>query len=144
MYGLMFVPRKPTELGIESHTTACCDTGCIIWQEPYEGKELVSKKKYCAEHGNNPAKALCCPEAWQGTRRTVILYSGFMSVQCATSLMDVGLYSIGNVKSGSCGFPKAWLRSQAHARGDCVVATANYITAKGEKINLLASIDMDT
>jgi hypothetical protein len=143
MPGLMFVPRKPTELGRECHTTACCDTGCIIWQEPYEGSLLMAKKKYCKEHGKNPAKAMRCTEAWQGTGRTVILDSGFMSVQCASGLMDVGLYSIGNVKSGSRAYPKDWLRSQVHVRGDTAVASATCATKKGKTISLLASIDMD-
>ncbi|KAK3255282.1 hypothetical protein CYMTET_35530 [Cymbomonas tetramitiformis] len=39
MPGLMFVMRKPTPLGREMHTTACCATGVLIRAEIYEGKE---------------------------------------------------------------------------------------------------------
>ena len=34
MLGLMVVKRKPTPVGRESHTTADCDTGTIIFVEP--------------------------------------------------------------------------------------------------------------
>ncbi len=38
MPGWLFVKLKPTLVGRESHTTADCDTGAIIFVEPYEGK----------------------------------------------------------------------------------------------------------
>ena len=38
MPGLMIVPRKPTPAGREAHTTACGETGTIIFYEMYEGK----------------------------------------------------------------------------------------------------------
>ena len=44
MPGLMSVPRKPTPLGRESHTTADGDTGAIIFVEPCEGKDRMAAK----------------------------------------------------------------------------------------------------
>jgi hypothetical protein len=44
MPGWMFVGRKPTNRGRESHTTADCDTWCIIFVEPYEGKHRMANK----------------------------------------------------------------------------------------------------
>jgi hypothetical protein len=41
MHGWMVVARKPTNCGRESHTTVDCDMRCIIFLEPYEGKERM-------------------------------------------------------------------------------------------------------
>ena len=42
MPALMTVPRKPTPIGREAHTTACGETGVIIFYEPYEGKDRMA------------------------------------------------------------------------------------------------------
>ena len=54
MPGWMFVGRKPTNRGGESHTTADCDTGCIIFVEPYEGKHRMANKEFVNEWGKSP------------------------------------------------------------------------------------------
>ncbi len=45
MPGWLFVKRKPTPVGRESHTTADWETGAIIFVEPYEGKVRMKEKK---------------------------------------------------------------------------------------------------
>ncbi len=47
MPGWLYVKRKPTPVGRESHTTADCDTGTIIVVEPYEGKVRMQEKNFC-------------------------------------------------------------------------------------------------
>ena len=143
MPGLMKVPRKPTDVGRESHTTACAETGVIIHAEIYEGKKLMENKEYIKPHGKNPAKAMRCTKPWHGSGRTVILDSGFMSVECATGLYDLGLFSIGNVKTASKGFPKDWLLSQVKQRGDEATATAEVKSRRGTTVHLLATADRD-
>ncbi len=44
MHGWLFVKRKPTPVGRESHTTAECETRVIIFDEPYEGKIRMQAK----------------------------------------------------------------------------------------------------
>ena len=60
MSGWLFASRKPTLVGRESHTTSDCDTGAIIFIEPYEGKDLMKDKKFVSTYGANLAKALRC------------------------------------------------------------------------------------
>ena len=60
MSGWLFASRKPTLVGRESHTTSDCDTGAIIFMEPYEGKDLMKDKKFVSTYGANLAKALRC------------------------------------------------------------------------------------
>jgi hypothetical protein len=60
MHGWMFVYRKPTHVGRESHTTADCDTGDVFFVEPYEGKAKIKTADFVAHVGSNPAKALRC------------------------------------------------------------------------------------
>ncbi len=54
MPGWLFVSRKP-RVGRESHTTAECDTGAIIFVEPYEGNDLMKDKEFVSTYGANPA-----------------------------------------------------------------------------------------
>ena len=97
------------------------------------GQRSTMETTYCRPRrtsGNikkNLARALRCTEKWQGSEGTVIFNSGFMHVSCAYALMDVRLYSIGNVKPASDGFPKAWLRTQVARRGDRALSRATVI-----------------
>ena len=102
----MFVHRKPTLVGRESHTTADCDTGVVIFVEPYEGKTIMKTANFVAEIGSNLAKALRCVRPWFGSGRCVILYFGFASYKCVVAMDDYGFFVIGNVKTAYVGFPK--------------------------------------
>jgi hypothetical protein len=46
MPGWIFVGRKQTNRGRESHTMADCDTWSIIFIEPYEGKHPMANKDF--------------------------------------------------------------------------------------------------
>jgi hypothetical protein len=107
MPGWLFVKRKPTHVGRESHTTANCDTGAIIFVEPYEGKLWMQVKEFVLVYGANLAKALRCIKPWFGSGRCVILDSGFASVKCVKGMAEHGMFCIGKVKSAHTGFPKA-------------------------------------
>ena len=143
MPGWMFVGRKPTNKGRESHTTADCDSGCIIFVEPYEGKTRMGEKEFVQEWGKNPAKAIRCVKPWFGSGRIVIADAGFASVKCAHGLAEHGLYLIGNVKGASTGFPKKWVLDQLSVRGDRACATATIKLSSGETWKLLAAGDKD-
>ena len=110
MPGWLFVSRKPTPVGRESHTTADCDRGAIIFVEPYEGKDLMKDKEFVSTYGANLAKAMRCVKPWFGSGRCVILDSGFASFKCIRGMAENGMYAIGNVKSAHVAFPKAWLK----------------------------------
>ena len=143
MPGLMSVPRKPTPVGREAHTTADATTGVIIHYEMYEGKDRMAHKEFVDIAGKNPAKALRCVKPWFGSGRCVILDSGFASVSCALSLRDKGMHMIGNVKSAHKMFPKAWLLSQAPHRGDWATCTATVKSPGGLDVDLLCAADRD-
>ena len=143
MPGLMSVPRKPTPIGREAHTTACGETGVVIFYEVYEGKALMANKEFVSLAGKNPAKAMRCVKPWFRSGRLVILDSGFASVSAAVHLMDKGLYMIGNVKTADVKFPKAWLISQCPTRGNWATCTTTVTTPSGIKLELLAACDRD-
>ena len=143
MPGLMSVPRKPTPIGREAHTTACGETGVIVFYEIYEGKERMADKEFVSLAGKNPAKAMRCVKPWFRTGRLVILDSGFASVSAAIHLRDKGLYMIGNVKTADVKFPKAWLISQCPTRGKWATCTTTVTTPSGIQLELLAACDRD-
>ena len=107
MPGLMVVPRKPTPVGRESHTTACGDTSCIIFVEPYEGKDRMAKKPLVGEWGKAAAVAMRCVKPWWGTCRLVVADVIFASMRLCQGLAEQGAFLIGSVKTGHSGFPKA-------------------------------------
>ena len=143
MPGWMFVARKPTNCGRESHTTADCDTGCCIFVEIYEGAARMKDKEFVKDFGKAPAKALRCVKPWFNTGRLVILDAGFASVKCAQGMAEHGLFMIGNVKTGHAAFPKKWLLSQVNKRHDRASATTSIPTSDGHVWSLLAAVDMD-
>ena len=143
MPGLMVVARKPTPVGRESHTTADGDTSCIIFVEPYEGKERMQHKEWVQEWGKAPATAMRCVKPWMGTGRLVIADAGFASLKLATGLAEHGTYLIGNVKGGHSGFPKAWLLEQVPERGCRAAASTTILTSAGETWEVVAAADRD-
>eukprot|EP00873_Tetraselmis_striata_P009895 jgi/Tetstr1/430159/TSEL_019991.t1 len=143
MPGWIFVGRKPTNRGRESHTTADCETGCIVFVEPYEGAVRMASKEFIPEWGKNPAKCIRGVKPWFGSGRCVIADSGFASVKCTQGLAEHGLFMIGNVKTGSAGFPKLFLLSNLKERGDRVCLTSSIKTSSGQEWSLLAAGDRD-
>ena len=143
MPGLMHVPRKPTDTGREGHTTACVESGLLIFYEIYEGKEKMEDKEYVREWGKNPAKAMRCVKNWFHSGRLVLVDSGFASVELAQGLAENGLFMIGNVKTAHAGFPKAWLNGQVTQRGDRAIASADLPLQDGSMVSLLAAADKD-
>lgn len=139
----MVVPRKPTPLGRESHTTADGDTGCIVFVEPYEGKARMEQKEFVQPWGKNPTKAMRCVKNSFSSARCVILDSGFASLKCATGMAEHGMYMIGNVKSGHAGFPKKWLLDHVPERGNRVACSTVIETSSGGEWNVLAAADRD-
>jgi len=106
MPGWLFVSRKLTHVGRESHKTADRDTGAIILVEPYEGKDLMNDKEFVSTYGANHAKALRCVKPWFGSGRCVILDSVFASFKCIRGMTENGMYAIGHVKSAHVAFPR--------------------------------------
>ena len=143
MPGLMVVPRKPTPVGRESHTTACGDTSCIIFVEPYEGKDRMAKKPLVKEWGKAPAVAMRCIKPWWGTGRLLIADAGFASLKLCHGLAEHGTFLIGNVKTGHSGFPKRWLLEQVPSRGCRASATTVYKSQSGETWEIIAAADRD-
>ena len=143
MPGLMVVPRKPTDTGREGHTTACTESGILIFYEAYEGSARMESKEFVAEFGKNPAKALRCVKNWFHSGRLVLVDSGFASVELAMGLAEHGLLHIGNVKTAHTGFPKDWLLSQVKERGDRAICTAEVKLKDGSTLALLATADRD-
>jgi hypothetical protein len=142
MPGWMFVGRKPTNSGRESHTIADCDTGCIMLVEPYEGKERMAEKEFCKDFRKNPAKAMRCTMPWFNSGRTVIADSGFASVQLAKELAENGLYMIGNVKTGHSKYPRQWLLSKVKTRGERASCKST-MKVGNQEWELLAAADCD-
>ena len=143
MPGLMVVQRKPTPVGRESHTTADADTQCIVFVEPYEGKQRMESKEWVSEWGKAPSVAMRCVKPWIGTARLVIADAGFASLKLAIGLAEHGLYLVGNVKGAHSGYPRAWLLEQVPARGCRVVALTTHTTSSGETWSILAAADRD-
>ena len=143
MPGLMVVARKPTPIGRESHTTADGDTSCIIFVEPYEGKDRMQDKEYVKEWGKAPATAMRCVKPWMGTGRLVIADAGFASLKLAAGLAEHGTFLIGNVKGAHSEFPKAWLLQQVPERGCRAAAFTTITTSAGEKWEVVAAADRD-
>ena len=143
MPGWMYVHRKPTPCGRESHTTCDCETGCLIFSEMYEGKKRMAEKKFVREFGKNPSKALRCTENWFGSGRLVFLDSGFASWKGVQGFAEHGLYVIGNVKSGHAGFPKKWLKDNAPLRDIRSCVSTSFKTRSGHEWSVIGACDMD-
>ena len=141
MHVWLFVKRKPTHVGRESHTNADCETGAIIFAEPYEGKILMQDNEFVSGYGANPEKAMRCVKPWFGSERCVILDSGFSSLKCVKGMAKHGMFAIGNVKTAYNGFPKNWLKENAPSRGQRSCATTTIIISTRETWSVLTACD---
>ena len=143
MPGLMTVPRMPTHVGREYHTTACATTGAIIHAEIYEGKALMANKDFVIEVGKGPAVALRCTRPWHGSGRCVIVDSAFASMKCVKGFAERGMFIIGNVKQGHSDYPKEYLLSLVKQRGQRASCVTTITTDSGETWEVLAAAGMD-
>jgi hypothetical protein len=91
MHGQIHVSRKPTSDGRESHIAACVEIVVLIFTKMFEGAERMATKKFVAEWGKLPARALRCTQPWHRTGRIVILDAGFASVLAARGFAEVSL-----------------------------------------------------
>jgi hypothetical protein len=117
---ITYMPRKPCPLGIMGKTIVDGATKILLNMELVEGKVADRKKKYVAEFKPTTACAVRLAEPWHGTKRIVIADAWFGSVRTCEELMDVGLYSILNVKQGCAGYPKALMKAELVERDDRV------------------------
>lgn len=84
---------------------------------------------------------LCKP--FFGTWRIVIADSWFASVHTLVKLRERGLYFIGNVKTGSRNFPKAYLLERAVRRHDKLHMRKVAELEDRSRIPIYASMHMD-
>ena len=104
---MTYQPRKPTDFGIEMHTTTCADSQVCLNAEVSEGKETEATKEYREHVGQSTASLLRQRKPWKGSGRIVVADSFYGSCQTAEWLMDeLGLHSLLAVKTGHRGFPK--------------------------------------
>ena len=142
---LIFLPRKPTPLGIMLKVVVDTKSGVMLSAEVVEGKEKDGLKKYVGLYQKTTACTLRLTEPWQGSERVIIMDAWFGSVQTSVALAKVGLYSIGNVKVAHKGFPKQAILERLHQRNDRVHMAANIMDAEDRTIRkLYASGHMDT
>jgi len=103
---LQFVRRKPEPLGTEIKNIGCALSGLIIFMEIMKGKaELVKPKFWSRENGATAATTMRLSENWFGTGRVVAGDSWFASVRTAEQMLLNGLHFIGDIKTGTTGFP---------------------------------------
>ena len=103
---LMFVRRKPEPLGVELKNIGCALSGLILFMEIMKGKAEVVKPKYWSKaNGATAATTMRLAENWFGTGRVVAGDSWFASVRTAEQMLLNGLHFIGDVKTGTSGFP---------------------------------------
>ena len=115
MPGFMVVLRKPTPKGLELHTLCCALSGILLWFEVYEGKEAMTKKKYCDEQKRelgttgpwkSVALTLRMVDRFKDGGRVLIADSWFGSVACILALYAWGIFAVMNVKTGHKNYPK--------------------------------------
>ncbi|KAK3277456.1 hypothetical protein CYMTET_14539 [Cymbomonas tetramitiformis] len=91
----------------------------------------------------SPGLTLRMVQPWHRSGRLVVADAGMASMATLKACADVGLDFEGNVKGAHRGLCKEWLMSQVKNRGDRASAMTEITTEAGEKIQVLAAIDMD-
>jgi hypothetical protein len=115
---LIYLPRKPTPLGVMFKTVCDVDTGMLISMELVEGAEVDAKKEFREEWGATTACTLRLVKDWFGSGRVVIGDAWFGSYKTCVALLQRGLYAVMNLKNNSALFPKALMKTKATVRGD--------------------------
>lgn len=93
--GWMINPKKPTPKGNEYHTMADCATSIMLFMELVEGRHHPKNKPVeFEEHGATPGLVMRACKATQisGSKRHIVLDSGFAVVDALTSLTKLKLY----------------------------------------------------
>ena len=103
--------RKPKGIGAELKSTADGESDAILRLEVQEGKEAMQSKEYANLYTSHTAITLRLVKPWLGSKRTVIGDSAFASFSTCVSLLSMGLFFIGIVKTASAKFPKAFLNA---------------------------------
>lgn len=115
---LIYLPRKPTPLGIMLKTVVDARAGILLNAEICEGKAVDATKKWQEELGAACAYTLRLSEPWHGSGRILIGDAWFGSYKTCYELLDHGLFSVLNVKVGTKRFPKKEMREAVPSRGD--------------------------
>lgn len=108
---LDWVPRKPEPLGKELKTMCCGCCGAFINIEMQEGKDRHAKMEWYDEWGHTTAQCLRLAKPWlsANVERVFAADSWFMGVRTAEALWTLSsgkMFSLGDVKTNSAGFPK--------------------------------------
>lgn len=74
-----YMPRKPTQYGVELKTMCCSESGVLLNAEMAEGKEEDAKKGYRDQVGQSTAVTLRMCKPYAGSGRIVIADSFFGS-----------------------------------------------------------------
>ena len=64
-------------------------------------------------------------------------------MKCCKGMAEMGLFMIGNVKTGHAEFPKKWLLQHVPERGNRVACSTTIITSHGQEWSVLAAADRD-
>ena len=110
--------RKPHPQGFQVKTTACASTNIVLEYDLVEGPDIDGEKEFSPYWGKSTGTTLRLTQPFAGTGRTIIGDSWFASVNTAVALYKMGLYFVGNVKTGHFGFPLRWLKDCCTQRGD--------------------------
>lgn len=139
----MHVPRKPTPLGRESHTTTCVETGAIIFFEFYEGADRMANKEYVRETSKSTSVVLRCNKPWHHTDRCLILDACFGSFLTTKACEEKGLFVIADFMGAHSKFSKSWLVANAPERGVRSMASTTFKTSSGEEWSVMGPAHRD-
>ena len=108
---LDFLPRKPEPLGKELKTLCDGDSGIFLAVEIQEGKERHCHQEWYDEWGHTTAQCLRLVKPWlkDDKERVFVADSWFSGVRTSEALWTLSsgkMFSIGDVKTNSGGFPK--------------------------------------
>ena len=140
----MFIPRKPTPLGIMLKTLVDTASGILLNADIVEGAEEDAKKEYNTQWGKSTGCTLRLCKPWHGKSRIVIGDSWFGSYRTGVALIKHGCFMVMNVKTGHKHFPKNKLKGIVKKRGDTHHVKVVVPGMQDERVNeVYGSIHMD-
>jgi hypothetical protein len=117
-----FQGRKPTQYGIEFKDMACGIAHIMLMIELAEGKDKDALKEYRDAVGATTACTLRLTAPYSGTGRCGVWDAWFQNCNTAEWVKDVhGLDSIGAIKTGHKGYPKALILEKLGEERGCHV-----------------------